>query len=214
MKKLFISFFCVFLLFSCFKDGVNPPIVINEENVKPESELDKCVNNIELSEISGIYTQIRDNYSDPSVLAQLSDELLSIEWIATKNCSVIVDDYAKNICNIYVSWNYSELDNFKFEEWESKEEYILFFDSLKQWKIIEWEKEKLSNQILEFSKSIESIEFDFSNINSSFRADYHYYYKINGKEKFFDELDSQFLVECKKNIDEKVQSISTTDEGM
>lgn len=112
-----------------------------------------------------------------------------------KDCSSlkwsVKDNFA--VCEIYVSWDLNRLNNFKFSDWESWSGLITFFDKLNTGKVSD---DYTLNTIYNFYDFEKNIKIDFTQAN--FWSREYIYLKAKGKDKFLEELNSQFLLECEK----------------
>lgn len=123
-------------------------------------------------------------------------EYLFQKSLKDKQCSALKwyseDEF--QVCEIYASWDLNRFNNFQFSDWEKWSNLISFFEKINSWKIGD---DYNLNTIYHFYDYEKNIKIDFS--ESNFWSREYIYIKANGKDKFLEELNSQFLLECEKN---------------
>lgn len=138
-----------------------------------------------------------------SLEQEYNKEYNSVKSFAKKDCSFIWkenDSYTYWLCEIFVSWDYSKLDNYNFLEWENKENTIVIFNSINN-KVLDeklWKKKLLVSTIINYDNNKDKISFSLSEKPTWFRWDLYTFLKENWKEKYLKELYNALSEECKK----------------
>lgn len=169
-----------------------------QEIIIPTECLDKK-NDLKYNLIVSNYRAITRAFATSELIKEYEGEYLVIKAFSKKDCSMISkenDPYTFEFCDIYEKWDYSRLDNFKFEDWETKEEAMTFYDLLKEGKLKEDNKDKLVQYIYNFEKNTTEVNFNLKEKITWFRWDIYTYLYENWKDKFTSELEKQLIEEC------------------
>lgn len=172
------------------------------ESFVKESSVEKySIEDEEMFHLLSYYNNIKSGFHIEDLIAEYEYEYRIDKAFSEKKCSSIESldksKYAYNLCDIFVSKDYTRLDSFTYEEGDTKEMILQTFKSLDEGKLLSWAKDNIFYWIHNFEKNKTSIVFKFNEMASS-RLDWFTYYKENWKDNFFKELDRQFLTECKK----------------
>lgn len=175
---------------------------IKEEKLKVLS-CEKNKSNKKYSILVPNYYLYKNLYSSGSIIKEYNKEFSAIKAFSQNDCTLIEknDLYTFNLCEIFVWWNYSKLDSFKFLEWETKEHTVLLFDSIKTKKIsdkLSKKETELVLSIINFEENKKIVKFNLLEAPTQFRWDLYTFFNENWKDKFFQELDNSLDEECKK----------------
>lgn len=179
-------------------------LIIDVDNKELPSECISKKGKKEFSNIFYNYKLYKEFFLSWSIKNEYNKEFNAIKSFSLKDCSYIdknKDAYTFSLCSIFVTWDYSKLDNFNFLEWETKERTILLFNSINSKEL----SDKLNNNeknlfysITNFEKNKTTADFKLQEKPEQFRWDIYTYMVENWEIKFLQQLENSLKSECKK----------------